>query len=381
MDISIVIVSYNVRYFLDQCILSVQSSSENFQIEIIVVDNNSSDDTCDFLRNKYPFVKLIDNKSNLGFSKANNQGVEIAQGTYVLILNPDTVLGEDTLKKVFDFATQKKDLGILGVKLIDGSGNYLPESKRSIPTPSVAFKKIFGLTKKQRNKYYADHLNEDESGKVDVLVGAFMFLEREIYSDVGGFDPEYFMYGEDIDLSYKVLKSGYQNYYFSETQVIHYKGESTQKDYLNLSHFYNAMKIFYKKHFKKIILYNVFVNIGLKCWFVLSYFENKIASKKEVKISSVLLVGEDNKLLRFLKANYKNVFNESLVSIENINELVKNECVECVIFDNSSIANSEIITAMQKLKQLNISFKIKPKGTDYLIGSSSSKFKGEVIKF
>ena len=222
MDISVVIVNYNVRYFLEQCLLSVQAASSNLCVEIIVVDNNSSDDSCAFLKDKFPAVKFIENKENVGFSKANNQGVEIALGEFVLILNPDTVIAEDTMDKIFSFSKNRHNFGVLGVKLIDGAGCFLPESKRNIPSPLASFNKLFTFSKKQQSNYYAIHLNEDESGSVEILVGAFMFLKKSIYTEVGGFDTDYFMYGEDIDLSYRVLKKGYKNYYFSDSQIIHY---------------------------------------------------------------------------------------------------------------------------------------------------------------
>ena len=252
MDLSVIIISYNVQYFLEQCILSIKAASQNIKTEIIVVDNNSSDASCKLISKKYPEIILIQNKENVGFSKANNQGVKIAKGDYVLILNPDTVVAEDTFTKILNFAKSKHNLGVLGVKLIDGSGNFLPECKRGIPTPSVSFNKLFGISSKQTGKYYATHLNENETGIVAVLVGAFMFLKKSVYKEVNGFDESYFMYGEDIDLSYKILNCGYQNYYYANTQVIHYKGESTEKDVINLKYFHNAMKIFYKKHFKLI---------------------------------------------------------------------------------------------------------------------------------
>jgi GT2 family glycosyltransferase len=216
MDISIVIVNYNVRYFLEQCILSIIDASRKLAVEIIVVDNNSTDDSVSFLQKKYPYINLIANKENVGFSKANNQGVSIAKGEYVLILNPDTVIAEDTLNTIFNFAKTKQNLGILGVKLIDGSGNFLPESKRGIPTPRVSFNKLFRISSRQKSKYYAAHIGENESGVVAVLVGAFMFMQKSVYNEVKGFDEDYFMYGEDIDLCYKVLNKGYQNYYLAD---------------------------------------------------------------------------------------------------------------------------------------------------------------------
>ena len=213
MQLSVIILNYNVRYFLEQCVASVQEALTNIDSEIIVVDNQSSDDSCEMIRSRFPGVKLIKNNSNLGFPKGNNIGVAQANGKYICILNPDTVVAEDTFEKILTFAEKQENLGIVGCKLIDGSGNYLPESKRGIPTPFVALTKIFGLYKlfpnwKLFNRYYAQHLSEYETGKVEILVGAFMIMKRDLYNEIGGFDENCFMYSDDFDLSYMGLKRG-----------------------------------------------------------------------------------------------------------------------------------------------------------------------------
>ena len=222
MKLSVVILNYNVRYFLELCLQSVEAALEGIPSEIIVIDNNSDDASCEMVVSKFPSVTLIKNAVNVGFSKANNQAVEVAKGEYVCILNPDTVVSEDTFLKVMDFADSKSNLGIVGCRLIDGAGDFLHESKRNIPLVSIAIKKILGNS----NRYYANHVSEYGVGKVDVLVGAFMLIRQDVYKLLGGFDEDYFMYGEDIDLSYKSLKSGYDNYYYGDVSVIHYKGES-----------------------------------------------------------------------------------------------------------------------------------------------------------
>ena len=196
MQLSVIILNYNVRYFLEQCVLSVQNALETIDGEIIVIDNNSPDDSCTIMKQRFPNVKLIQNSENVGFPKGNNIGVAQAKGKYICILNPDTVVAEDMFTKVLAFAQQQSDLGIVGCKLIDGAGNFLPESKRGVPTPWVAFTKITGLYKLFSGtfgKYYAQHLNENQTGKVDILVGAFMFLKRDLYLEVGGFDEDCFM--------------------------------------------------------------------------------------------------------------------------------------------------------------------------------------------
>ena len=231
-----------MRYFLELCLQSVGAALDGIDSEIIVIDNDSKDGSCAMVKEKFPSVTLIENASNVGFSKANNQAVKVAKGEYVCILNPDTVVAEDTFQSLLDFAEQQIDLGIIGCRLIDGAGKFLPESKRNIPVIKIAVKKIFGNSK----AYYANHINEFDTAKVEVLVGAFMFLKRSLYNCLDGFDEDYFMYGEDIDFSFKAHKKGFNNYYFGSTSVIHYKGESTQRNAVYLKRFYGAMQIFLK---------------------------------------------------------------------------------------------------------------------------------------
>ncbi len=257
MDLSVVIVNYNVKYFLEQCLHSVYKAMEGLNVEVWVVDNNSVDGSCSHIRQKFPWVKLIENRENVGFSKANNQAIRESKGKYVLLLNPDTVVEEDTFRKSFDFMEKHPEAGCLGVKMIDGKGHFLPESKRALPTPQVAFYKIFGFSSlfpksKKFGKYHLGYLPEDEVNSVEVMAGAYMFLRKETLDKVGLLDEDYFMYGEDIDLSYRITQGGYLNYYYPETTIIHYKGESTKKGSLNyVLVFYNAMIIFARKHFSK----------------------------------------------------------------------------------------------------------------------------------
>ncbi len=257
MKLSIIIVNYNVRYFIEQCLHSVYKALESIDAEVFVVDNNSVDGSCAMIKEKFPTVKLIENKKNLGFSKANNQALKLSEGEYVLLLNPDTVVQEDTFEKCIGFMDAHPDAGALGVKLIDGKGNYLPESKRSLPTPDVAFYKIFGLSylfpkSKIFGRYHLGFLNENQVNEVEILPGAFMFFRKEALAKVGLLDEIFFMYGEDIDISYRLTRAGYKNYYFPATTIIHYKGESTRKASLNyVVMFYNAMLIFARKHFSK----------------------------------------------------------------------------------------------------------------------------------
>ena len=271
MKLSIVIVNYNVEHFLEQCLYSVRKAIKDIDAEVFVVDNNSVDGSLRMLREKFPEVILIDNKQNLGFSKANNQAIRQSKGEYVLLLNPDTVVEDDTFHKVLLFMDSHPDGGGLGVKMVDGKGKFLPESKRGLPTPLTAFYKIFGFSRlfphsKRFSKYHLGYLDKDHIHEVDVLAGAFMLMRRSVLEVTGLLDEDFFMYGEDIDLSYRIVQAGYKNYYFSETRIIHYKGESTKKSSVNYVFvFYNAMIIFARKHFnqKSVRTFTFLINIAI----------------------------------------------------------------------------------------------------------------------
>ena len=270
MKLSVIIVNYNVKHFLEQCLHSV-FASKNINFDVYVVDNNSVDGSCAMVKEKFPQVKLIENKDNVGFSTANNQAIKLSEADYDLLLNPDTIVEEDTFEKVVRFMDEHPDAGGLGVKMIDGSGKFLPESKRALPTPDVAFYKIFGLSKlfpksKKFGKYHLSYLDNNQTHKIDVLSGAFMLLRKSVINQIGALDEDYYMYGEDIDLSYRITKAGYQNYYFSDTTIIHYKGESTKKGSINYVRiFYNAMIIFARKHFsgKNAGLFIALINFAI----------------------------------------------------------------------------------------------------------------------
>lgn len=270
-DLSVVIVNYNVVFFLEQCLNSVFAASKNLNVQIFVVDNNSVDGSINMLKENFSSVVLIENKENVGFSKANNQAIKRANSPYVLLLNPDTVIEEDTFDKCIDFMNSNTDCGGLGLRMLDGKGNFLPESKRGFPSPSVAFYKIFGLSylfpKSQKfGRYHLGFLSEFEVNEVDVLSGAFMLLRTLTLEKVGLLDEQFFMYGEDIDLSYRIKLGGYKNYYFPETKIIHYKGESTKKSSVNYVFvFYKAMILFAKKHFsnKNANLFSFAINLAI----------------------------------------------------------------------------------------------------------------------
>ena len=271
MKLSIVIVNYNVEHFLEQCLFSVRKAIANIEAEVFVVDNNSVDGSLKMLAEKFPEVKVIANKDNVGFSRANNQAIRVSTGEYVLLLNPDTVVEDDTFTKTIAFMDIHPDAGGLGVKMVDGKGRFLPESKRGLPTPATAFYKMFGLTKlfphsKRFARYYLGHLDNDEINEVEILSGAFMLMRRETLNKCGLLDETFFMYGEDIDLSYRIILAGYKNYYYPKTRIIHYKGESTKKTSVNyVLVFYKAMEIFVKKHFANdgAKTFSFFINLAI----------------------------------------------------------------------------------------------------------------------
>ncbi len=272
MKLSVIIVNYNVKYFLEVCLNSLFRALVGIPSEVIVVDNNSADDSCNFIRERYPSVILIENKDNKGFSKANNQGVAIARGEYILFLNPDTVMPEDFFTKTLVYLDAHPEAGALGPRLIDGKGRFAPDSKKSFPSLSVAIFKTIGINKlfprsPYFNKYYSVHIAEHETAPVDVLSGCCMLVRRSAMDKAGGpFDEDYFMYCEDVDLSYRIEKAGYKNIYFPDADLIHYKGESTRKMTLSYVRIFNeALVTFVKKHYsaKQARLFVLFINIGI----------------------------------------------------------------------------------------------------------------------
>ena len=361
MKISVVILNYNVRYFLELCIKSVQSAIADLDAEIIVVDNHSSDDSCEMVKRLFPKIILIENKQNFGFSKGNNIGIAHAKGEYLCILNPDTVVAEDTFIKALAHADKNPEMGILGCQLIDGRGQFLPESKRNIPTPRVSIQKILGFS----NAYYANHLGSSEVGKVDILVGAFMLLKKEVYKEVQGFDEDYFMYGEDIDLSYKVLKAGYHNLYYGETTILHYKGESTSKDKTYAKRFYGAMQIFYNKHFKSNLIFDIMIWFGIR----FSRLFLKRPKQTVIKAKSHTLITKSSDFNIALPFDFKTIRNFAEVTAGTQ-----------VVFDGNTLDYKTIIEHMIPCAVTRgLTFRILPKKAEFIIGSDSPQQRGEVV--
>ncbi len=297
-DLSIIIVNYNVCYFLEQTLKSVYSSIHNLKMEVFVVDNASIDGSVAMVKSKFGEVKLIESKENLGFSKANNLAILQSTGKYILLLNPDTVVQNDTFAKCFSYMEQQPKAGGLGVYMVDGKGKFLPESKRGMPTPWVAFYKITGLsnifpTSKKYGKYHLGYLNNEQIAEIDILSGAFMWLRKSTLDNIGLLDEDYFMYGEDIDLSYRITKGGYKNIYFPETRIIHYKGESTKKSSLNYVYvFYNAMAIFANKHFTNSYAksFSFLITIAIWAKAFISFFSNIIKKYSHLTLDIILIL-------------------------------------------------------------------------------------------
>ena len=273
MDLSVIIVNYNVKYFLEQCLHSVIKACAGVDSEIIVVDNNSSDGSREFLEPLFPTVQFFWNDTNVGFAKANNRAVAFAKGRLVLFLNPDTIVAEDSLEKCLAFFIAHPEAGAIGVRMIDGAGRFLKESKRAFPSPLTSMFKMCGLARLFPRssifaRYYLGQLSDQEDHEVDVLTGAFMMVGQTVLKETGDFDEIFFMYGEDIDLSYRIQKAGYKNYYFAGTTIIHFKGESTRKGSLGyVKQFYKAMNLFVKKHYSgtRAGVFIFFIQTGILC--------------------------------------------------------------------------------------------------------------------
>ncbi|MBN2165890.1 MAG: glycosyltransferase family 2 protein [Marinilabiliaceae bacterium] len=394
--LSIVIVNYNVKYYLEVCLLSVLKATENFDAEIIVVDNNSNDGSVEYIRKLFPSILLIENSVNIGFSGANNIGIRKSEGQYVLLLNPDTIIREDTLENCVAFMNVTPDSGALGVYMIDGSGCYLPESKRGLPTPVVAFYKVFGLSRLfsksiRFNKYYMAHLDKYKNNRVEVLSGAFMMLQRQVLKKVGLLDEDYFMYGEDIDLSYRIIKSGYSNYYFSGTRIIHFKGESTKKGSLSyVLIFYKAMEIFARKHFtsRQNNIYGfiiktgifsravfaagqrVFLKIGFPIFYLFRLFKRINTYKKKI---TILFVGDKYELLRFksiIGGDFKNIYYERELPIDvaEIKEIVNLYSIKEMVISLKSVSFNFVIQLTEAMSLSKIKVSILVPNTDVIIG-------------
>ena len=399
MQLSVIIVSYNVKYFLEQCLLSVIKARGKIESEIFVVDNNSTDGSREYLEPRFPGITFKWNAVNQGFAKANNSVLAEAKGDYVLFLNPDTIVAEDTFEKTLDFLNKNKEAGALGVRMIDGSGRFLKESKRSFPSPSAAFFKIMGFAAlfPQSNffaKYYAPNIPEHSSKKTDVLAGAFMMLTKKALLSSKGFDEDYFMYGEDVDLSYRLQKAHFKNYYFGGTTIIHFKGESTNKKSRSYNKdFYDSMKLFVSKHYgeKKGTRFFLHSAIGLGKLF--ASVKGGATKKKENPYSkSTIVVSSQshfNELIHLLKHANDPVtlagrvsLNEgdneaSIGKVGSLKEIVQSHKVGQVIFCEGELSFKEIIGYCQLVKKTMFLFHAK--GSSSIVGSDNKNENGVFI--
>jgi len=312
MDLSVIIVSYNVKAYLDQCLNSVIRASKNIDVEIIIVDNFSKDDSVEYIKSKFPSVHLIQNKSNLGFGSANNIGAKEAKGNYILFLNPDTIVGEDNFELALKEFRDFPNLGSLGCRMIDGKGNFLPESKRGFPTPWVAFYRIIGLAKlfpksKKWAGYYLGNVDEDENAQSQIHCGAWMMLSKEALNKSHGFDEAFFMYAEDIDLSYRIMELGFENRYFATSPIIHFKGESTKhSSWSYVKNFYQSMDIFFKKHLKtNAHSYSFLIRLGIYSKASSEIIKRYLFTTLPILLTFIIGFFLANEFISFWESNYR----------------------------------------------------------------------------
>lgn len=382
MQLSIIIVNYNVKYFLEHCLLSVIKACNTIDAEILVVDNNSTDDSKNYFANKYPTVQFYWLTENLGFGKANNYALQHAKGEHILFLNPDTIVGENCFAECLQFFEKNKDCGALGVRMLDGTGNFLKESKRGFPFLSVAFYKAIGLANIFPNnfgQYYATNVKEKTSGKVDVLAGAFMMLLKKTVATTKGFDESFFMYGEDIDLSYRIKKAGFVNYYLGKNTIIHFKGESAvKKEDVYFDNFYGAMKRFADKHSTPNRFIKLIVFFGISLLKAFSMLKNKYANAGlEIKYKSATVIGNEKSvenIRKLLPANMK--FAQTPINPVFKIKLENNK--DLVIIDLELIPYQNAIEIIDVNK--NISFAFYNLSTNTIIGSADKNSGGFVFK-
>tara|TARA_B100000900_G_scaffold406264_1_gene417048 strand:+ start:1158 stop:2360 length:1203 start_codon:yes stop_codon:yes gene_type:complete len=382
IDLSVIIVSYNVEHFLHLCLESVYAAINNINAEIIVIDNASADNSVEMMRQKFPSTRVISNVDNLGFGKANNKAAKLAKGRYVCILNPDTIVSQKTFEEFIQFHDENPTIGISGPQMIDGTGQFLLESKRGLPTIKAAVFKSLGLfrfSSRFFGQYYNLSLPQNQNGKTDVLVGAFMFMRKRLYDQLEGFDENFFMYGEDIDISHRSLKLGYTNFYFSQSKVIHFKGESTPKNKAYEKRFFNAMSYYYNKNFSHNWLLNSIFTTGS---YLFSKFK-RFASSRRDKTSPILvnnwtLVSKNPKLFKNVKMN---MF-PSIKHCQNLLEVlqVKPKKLMGIVFDMRTMQWSEVINFMQ-VHQTRYVYKFISVDNKRIIGSSDvlSRGSGAVI--
>ena len=406
LTLSVIIVNYNVKCFLEQCLCSVINASRQMDVEIIVIDNNSTDGSKDFFKERFANVRFIWSPENAGFSKANNLALKEARGEFVLFLNPDTILPEDCLEKCLAFFRQQDEIGALGLRMIDGSGTYLKESKRAFPSPFTSLFKLSGLSalfpsSKIFARYYLGQLDQHKNHEVDVLSGAFMMIKKKVLDTTGGFDERFFMYGEDVDLSYRIQKAGFKNIYFSESTIIHFKGESTKRGSLNyVRFFYGAMSLFVKKHYSNgfALFFNVIIRAAI--WMKASltgigYWLQRLfsAGKKESPVVKCLIVAgrDDFDLIKSIlqknnlplkivgRINPGDSINDQAAgTLPQLRDLVDKQNVKEIIYNIKELSAKEMITLIQQLPA-SLSSRFHFAGTCSIVGSRLKESAGDCI--
>ncbi|HTB24646.1 MAG TPA: glycosyltransferase family 2 protein [Puia sp.] len=384
MILSVVIVSYNVKFFLEQCLCSLKKAVEgspltNGRTEVFIVDNASSDGSLEFLIPLFPSFHFIRNNENKGFAKANNQAAFQCSGEYILFLNPDTIVAEDSLELCLSFFKSHPDAGATGLHMIDGGGNYLKESKRGFPSPRASFFKVSGLARifprsKFFSGYYIGYLHEDSTHAVDVLSGAFMMIKKTVFDTTGGFDEQFFMYAEDIDLSFRIRQAGYQNFYLSNTTIIHFKGESTKKDFRYVKIFHDAMELFMKKHFSVSMssFQRYFLTAGVRLSRTISYLQSAFKKSNVLPLNPgvVFIKGEPAE-----KEKWKQRCMSLGISVSD-NE---NDAQEIIYCESSLRSWKSIITEIINNKK-RYRYIFSGAGTHAAVGSYSSRGRGEVFE-
>ncbi len=381
MQLSIIIVNYNVKYFLEHCLLSVMKACNGITTEIIVVDNNSTDGSKLYFQNKYPQVQYYWLTENLGFGKANNYALQYAKGEHILFLNPDTIVGENCFTNCLQFFKTNNDCGALGVRMLDGTGNFLKESKRGFPNLSAAFYKAVGLAKLLPNAcghYYATHIQEQENNKVEVLAGAFMMLHKKAIEITKGFDEDFFMYGEDIDLSYRVKETGLQNYYLGKNTIIHFKGESTaKKSIAYFDNFYGAMKRFADKHSTANGFIKLIIFFGISLLKSFAKLKNKYTNETTaLKYNTATVVGNVQSLEK-IKALLPFSIQIAQTQITPVFKTIFESKKDIVIIDLEHLSYTNAIEIMDANK--NVSFAFYNPTTNTIIGSSNKNSNGFVF--
>lgn len=392
MVLSVIIVNYNVKYFLEQCLCSVQKAIGAIDAEIIVIDNHSHDGSIEYLQTLFTSVIFLANKKNLGFGKANNIALQQAKGKYILFLNPDTIVAEDCFTHCINFLETTANAGAAGVRMIDGSGKFLPESKRSFPSPVSSFCKLIGLaslfpSSKIFNRYALGNLNQNQIHEIDVLAGAFMMIKKEVLEKIKGFDESFFMYGEDIDLSYRIQQAGYSIFYLGKTTIIHFKGESVKKQNINyVRMFYNAMNVFVGKHYNGVVafIFSLFIKTAIVIKTIAALIEPlfQFISSFQNKNADTLIIGslpEQQEVSGILKnASIENkILAMDVTDISSLKNFIQQSNTSKIIFCEGSLKYSEIILVMQSFS--SISFRFHAAGSKSIVGSDSKKGFGETI--